>query len=125
MSEKSVGVIGGGAWGTGLSQALARGNHKVQIWALEDEVVESINKEHENKKFLPGYKLSDKITCSKDIIEVATGKEFLIIASPSLFLAKTFQQYTNIIQTINFELLKMKASQNSPPAPYVPKLQIS
>ena len=54
MESKSVGVIGGGAWGTGLAQALARGNHKVQIWALEDEVVSSINNEHENRKFLPG-----------------------------------------------------------------------
>ena len=72
MESKNVGIIGGGAWGTGMAQALARGNHKVQIWALEDEVVESINKEHENKKFLPGYKLSDSITCSKDIVEVAT-----------------------------------------------------
>ena len=61
MESKSVGVIGGGAWGTGLAQALARGNHNVQIWALEDEVVESINKEHENKRYLPGYKLSEKI----------------------------------------------------------------
>ncbi len=96
MSEKTVGVIGGGAWGTGLAQALARGNHKVQIWALEDEVVESINKEHENKKFLPGYTLSDRITCSKDIIEVATGKEFLIIASPSLYLASTLKKIIDV-----------------------------
>ena len=96
MSEKTVGVIGGGAWGTGLAQALARGNHKVQIWALEDEVVDSINNEHENKKFLPGYKLSERITCSKDIIEVATGKEFLIIASPSLYLAPTLKKIVDV-----------------------------
>ena len=96
MESKNVGIIGGGAWGTGMAQALARGNHKVQIWALEDEVVESINKEHENKKFLPGYKLSDSITCSKDIIEVATGKEFLIIASPSLYLASTLAKIVNV-----------------------------
>ena len=43
MSEKTVGVIGGGAWGTGLAQALARGGHKVQIWAFEKEVAEQIN----------------------------------------------------------------------------------
>ena len=96
MESKNVGIIGGGAWGTGMAQALARGNHKVQIWALEDEVVESINKEHENKKFLPGYKLSDSITCSKDIVEVATGKEFLIIASPSLYLASTIAKIVNV-----------------------------
>lgn len=96
MESKCVGVIGGGAWGTGLAQALARGNHKVQIWALEDEVVKSINTEHENKKFLPGYKLSENITCSNDIIEVATGKEFLIIASPSLFLSSTISKIVNV-----------------------------
>ena len=96
MESKNVGIIGGGAWGTGMAQALARGNHKVQIWALEDEVVESINKEKENKKFLPGYKLSDSITCSKDIVEVATGKEFLIIASPSLYLASTLAKIVNV-----------------------------
>lgn len=96
MESKNVGIIGGGAWGTGMAQALARGNHKVQIWALEDEVVESINKEHENKKFLPGYKLSDSITCSKAIVEVATGKEFLIIASPSLYLASTLAKIVNV-----------------------------
>lgn len=96
METKTVGVIGGGAWGTGLAQALARGNHKVQIWALEDEVVQSINTEHENKKFLPGYKLNESITCSNDIVEVATGKEFLIIASPSLFLASTIKKIVDV-----------------------------
>ncbi len=96
MESKTVGVIGGGAWGTGLAQALARGNHNVQIWALEDEVVESINKEHENKRYLPGYKLSEKITCSNDIIEVATGKEFIFIASPSLYLASTISKITKV-----------------------------
>ncbi|MCQ2575112.1 MAG: NAD(P)H-dependent glycerol-3-phosphate dehydrogenase [Treponema sp.] len=96
MECKSVGVIGGGAWGTGLAQAIARGNHKVQIWALEDEVVQSINNEHENKKFLPGYALNENITASKDIIEVATGKEFLIIASPSLYLASTLAKIVDV-----------------------------
>ena len=96
MSEKTVGVIGGGAWGTGLAQALARGGHKVQIWAFEKEVADSINNEHENKQFLPGYKLNETITCSNDVIEVASGKEFLIIASPSLFLEKMTKQIATV-----------------------------
>ena len=96
MSEKTVGVIGGGAWGTGLAQALARGGHKVQIWAFEKEVADSINNEHENKQFLPGYKLNETITCSNDVIEVASNKEFLIIASPSLFLEKMTKQIATV-----------------------------
>ena len=122
MSEKSVGVIGGGAWGTGLAQALARGGHKVQIWALEDEVVESINKEHENKKFLPGYKLDDSITCSNNIIDVATGKEFLIIASPSLFLASTLKKIVDVPNIADGSTVISAVTKGFVPSPEGPKL---
>jgi hypothetical protein len=47
-------VLGGGAYGTALAQVMARGGTKVQMWVRETEVVESINKEHENKSFLKG-----------------------------------------------------------------------
>ncbi|MCF0242776.1 MAG: NAD(P)-dependent glycerol-3-phosphate dehydrogenase [Treponema sp.] len=96
MESKNVGIIGAGAWGTGLGQALARGGHKIQMWALEPEVKDSVNNEHENKKFLPGYPLSENVTVTNDIIEAATGKEFLIIASPSLFLESTIKKIVNI-----------------------------
>lgn len=96
MEAKTVGVIGAGAWGTGMAQALGRGGHKVEMWALEDEVVSSINNEHENKKFLPGFPLSDNITCSTDIGKVAADKDYIIIASPSLFLASTAKKIINV-----------------------------
>ncbi|MBR0031635.1 MAG: NAD(P)-dependent glycerol-3-phosphate dehydrogenase [Treponema sp.] len=96
MSAKNVGVIGAGAWGSGLAQALARGGHKVQIWARESDVVESINNEHENKRYLPGYPLSENLTASIDINEVASNKEFLILASPSLYLAATAKQIVGV-----------------------------
>ncbi|MBR1713747.1 MAG: NAD(P)-dependent glycerol-3-phosphate dehydrogenase [Treponema sp.] len=96
MEPKNVGVIGAGAWGSGLAQALARGGHKVQIWARELDVVEGINNEHENKRYLPGYPLSENLTASTDIEEVADGKEFLILASPSLYLASTVKQIVGV-----------------------------
>lgn len=96
MESKNVGIIGAGAWGTGLGQAIARGGHKAQMWALEPEVKESVNVEHENKKFLPGYPLSENITVTNDIIEATEGKDFLIIASPSLFLESTIKKIVNV-----------------------------
>lgn len=87
-----VGVIGAGAWGTALATSIARGGNEVAIWALEDEVVASINNEHENKRYLPGYKLSTNLTCSADIKAVAADKEFIFIASPSLFLESTISK---------------------------------
>lgn len=96
MNPKTVGIIGAGAWGTGFAEALARGGHKVVLWALEDEVVESINNEHENKKFLPGFKLSENLSASNNIISVAAEKDFLIFASPSLYLAPTVKKLVTI-----------------------------
>lgn len=96
MNCKSVCVLGGGAWGTGLAQALARGGHSVVMWALEPEVKDSVNNEHENKRYLPGYKLSENLTVTNDIVEAATDKDFIIIASPSLFLASTIRKITSV-----------------------------
>lgn len=101
MKSISVGIIGAGAWGTGMAQAISRGNNKVQIWALESEVTESINNEHENKKFFPGFQLSEKITASTDINEVAKDKDYLIIASPSLYLASTIKKIINVPNIAN------------------------
>lgn len=96
MNCKTVGVIGAGAWGTGFAQALGRGGHKVTLWALEQEVVDSINNEHENKKFLPGFSLSENLTATTDLIEAAKDKDFLILASPSLYLESTVKKLTTI-----------------------------
>ena len=122
MESKSVGVIGAGAWGTGLAQALARGKHKVQLWALEEEVVNSINNEHENKKFLPGYKLEESLTCSSDIKEVARKKDFLIIASPSLFLASTISKIVDVPNIADGSTIVVSLTKGFVPSPTGPKL---
>jgi glycerol-3-phosphate dehydrogenase (NAD(P)+) len=89
--SQSIGVIGAGAWGTAMAHSLARQGHEVAIWALEKDVVESINARHVNERFLPGFPLAENLTASTDMVEVATGKGFLILASPSLYLARTVQ----------------------------------
>ena len=122
MEQKTVGIIGGGAWGTGIAQALARGNHKVEIWALEDDVVASINNEHENKSFLPGFKLNENITCSNDIWQVAFGKEFLFVASPSIFLAQTLAKINNVPNIVDGSTVIAALTKGFVPSPKGPKL---
>lgn len=49
----TVGVLGGGAWGTALAFHCARRGHNTLLWARETEVVEGINgPERENSMFL-------------------------------------------------------------------------
>ena len=122
MEQKTVGIIGGGAWGTGIAQALARGGHKVEIWALEDDVVASINNEHENKRFLPGFKLDPSITCSTDIWQIAFGKEFIFVASPSIFLAQTLAKINTVPNIVDGSTVIAALTKGFVPSASGPKL---
>ena len=122
MESKSIGILGGGAWGTGFAAALAHSGHTVQIWALEPDVKDSVNREHENKRFLPGIKLPSSITVSNDIIEVASGKEFLIIAAPSLYLASTLRKITGVPNIADGSTLVIALTKGFVPSPDGPKL---
>lgn len=96
MKTSKVGVLGAGAWGTAVAQALARGGHDVVIWAMEQDVTDSINNCHENKRYLPGFTLSTGLRASTDIEEVASDREFLILGSPSLYLASTIKKILHV-----------------------------
>ena len=50
----AIAVLGAGSWGTTLANLLALKGESVRLWAYEQEVVETINRQHENTMFLPG-----------------------------------------------------------------------
>ncbi|MDR1748147.1 MAG: NAD(P)-dependent glycerol-3-phosphate dehydrogenase [Spirochaetaceae bacterium] len=96
MIQKTIGVIGAGAWGTAMAFALAREGHSVELWALETEVADEINRLHTNEKYLSGFQFPPNLTASADIRKAAEGKDFIILASPSLFLASTVKQLLDV-----------------------------
>ena len=96
MDVMNVGVIGAGAWGTALAAAIARGGHNVEVWAMEEDVVDTINNKHENVRYLPGYVLPENLVATQDIKKAATGKQFIILGSPSLYLASTIRQFVDV-----------------------------
>ena len=76
-------VVGAGAWGTALADLLARNGHDVRIWAYEWDVVEAINRAHENRRFLKGSKLDARVRAFADINESLEGTELTTVATPS------------------------------------------
>jgi glycerol-3-phosphate dehydrogenase (NAD(P)+) len=74
-----IGVVGAGAWGTALAQVAAANGEEVTIWALEPEVVETINSMHENALYLRGLALSPAIRATGDIGDLAGCEAFLIV----------------------------------------------
>lgn len=76
-------VIGAGAWGTALADLLARNGHEVRMWAYEWDVVESINRSHQNRRFLPGSSLQDSIRAFNEVEGALEGAELVTLATPS------------------------------------------
>jgi glycerol-3-phosphate dehydrogenase (NAD(P)+) len=76
-------VIGAGAWGTALADLLARNGHDVRIWAYEWDVIEGINRLHENRRFLRGSKLDAGVVALGDIGAALDGAELVTLATPS------------------------------------------
>jgi glycerol-3-phosphate dehydrogenase (NAD(P)+) len=81
-----VGIIGGGAWGTALAQVSAGGGETL-LWALEPEVVESVNRDHENRLFLAGTKLDPAIRATADL-EALAGCDALLVVTPAQHMRK-------------------------------------
>jgi glycerol-3-phosphate dehydrogenase (NAD(P)+) len=84
---KTIGVIGGGAWGSALAQALAGDGSGVTIWAREAELVAEINETHTNSLFLPGATLAPTIHATGDLADLANLSALLLVA-PAQHLAR-------------------------------------
>ena len=87
-----IGVIGAGAWGTAIAKVIAEKGKEVVLWSLEEDTRDQINNNHQNSRYLPGIDLPENIHAVSDIVEASSGREYLILAVPSLYLLGTIKQ---------------------------------
>ena len=87
---QTVGVIGGGAWGTALASVLTHNHERVLLWARESEVVDAINKDHHNPVFLPDIILPQSIIATHDIADMRDC-DILLIVAPAQHVRATLE----------------------------------
>ncbi len=86
-----VGVIGAGAWGTALAQALASDGSEVSLWARESDLVREINQERRNSLYLSSATLAPTIRATSDLADLAA-LQVLLVVVPAQFLASVVGQ---------------------------------
>jgi len=91
-SFQTFGVIGGGAWGTALAQALAAAGRDVTIWAFEKDCVDAINSKHENTLYLPGVKLNTAIKATSDFADFS-GVDAVLAVPPAQHMRGTLKAF--------------------------------
>jgi len=92
MSNRKIGVIGAGSWGTALADCLARNGHPVTLWSHELEVATGIESDRRNDVYLPGVDLDPTLHASSNLQKVLDGAEIIVSVSPSEFVRNVMEQ---------------------------------
>ncbi len=78
-----LGVVGAGSWGTALANLLASKGYAIDLWVFETDVCRQIEKQHENKVFLPGVTLSANLKPTNDLERAVAAKDLVLVVVPS------------------------------------------
>ncbi len=90
-NKQVVTVLGAGNMGTAVAQVLALNGHEVRIWNWEGDHIplKQIEKHEENKKYLPGVKLSKNIISKYKIKDALHGADIVFFVVPSSAMEHT------------------------------------
>jgi glycerol-3-phosphate dehydrogenase (NAD(P)+) len=83
-----VAVVGAGAWGTTLALLLA-GRTPVTLHTRDEAHAERLRIDAENRRYLPGVPLGDRISVTADAAALATASELVVLAVPSAVMRAT------------------------------------
>jgi glycerol-3-phosphate dehydrogenase (NAD(P)+) len=98
MSEtfRTVGVIGGGAWGTALALVCARAGLETTLYARELEVAEDVNVRQENRTFLPGIALDPGVRAVSSP-EALAGRDLYLNVTPAQHLRSSLRAFAPVV----------------------------
>jgi glycerol-3-phosphate dehydrogenase (NAD(P)+) len=83
MDTKRIAIIGAGSWGSGLGVSLSANGHEVRIWGDVEDDLKNMQAHRENRRYLPGVALPDKMRVSFSRKEALLGAEVVVFAVPS------------------------------------------
>lgn len=86
-----AGLLGGGSWGTTVAALIAR-NAPVTLWARDTAIVEEINTQRTNTKFLPEAKIPENVVATNSIEEAVAMKDVIVMGIPSQAFRSVLEQ---------------------------------
>ena len=80
-----IAILGGGSWGTALAIVLsrARRKHGISLWVHDPVLAESIQRDRENRTYLPGHRLAPEVSVTCKIHDAISGAQILVGAIPT------------------------------------------
>ncbi len=108
-SPQNVLVLGAGNFGTCLANHLAHEGKNVQIWARDKVVVDSINKEHKNPKYLSTINLAPSLRAINHIdTNLFASLDALVVAVPMQAMRSVLQTLAQYLNTSTILICSVK-----------------
>jgi glycerol-3-phosphate dehydrogenase (NAD(P)+) len=93
-----VAIVGAGSWGTTLGGLAADGaTSPTTIWAREPEVVEGIQRDHENPLFMTGHRLPPTLHATGSLEEALGDAGVVVMAVPSQHFRTVFRRVAPLL----------------------------
>ena len=78
-----IAVLGAGSWGTALAALLARHGYPTVLWGRNAEQIAAIDRDHENRRYLPGVVLPESLRATTDLAAAVASADLLLVVTPS------------------------------------------
>lgn len=95
--EQTVGIIGGGAWGTALASMLAMRDGNSLLWARNTSTIEDINNNNQNTRYLQDLKLPEGLNATENIADVCS-KDILLCVTPAQSFSTLAQELSQVVR---------------------------
>jgi glycerol-3-phosphate dehydrogenase (NAD(P)+) len=79
----SAAVLGAGSWGTALALHLARTGTGTRLWARDAAAAERLQRERENRAYLPGYRFPEGLRVTGRLDEALHGAGLVLFVVPA------------------------------------------
>jgi glycerol-3-phosphate dehydrogenase (NAD(P)+) len=89
---RNISIIGDGGMGTVLGMLLCEKGLKTRIWGYDCRQLEEMEKNRENKKFLPGYRLPEELEYEHDDKRIMSGADLIISAVPCQYMRQVWNR---------------------------------
>lgn len=76
-------ILGPGSWGTTLAVHLATAGHEVRLWGHDAGELAALEADRENRKFLPGIMLPDRVKVCPELESALSGVHMSLFVVPS------------------------------------------
>jgi glycerol-3-phosphate dehydrogenase (NAD(P)+) len=110
-----IAILGGGSWGTALAIVLSRTRrkHKISLWVHDPALANVIQRDRENRTYLPGHHLPPEVRVTSELHSAISGAQILVGAIPT---AHARSVYSSVLASVSPRAVFVSAAKGLEPA---------